>query len=781
MLTNHVSCHYVVTSVTFYHSALVDLTRTRSVHAVEHDPCCPDPTKLSADECKAVHYGLCSPLLKLPSFSIPPVTTSSPPSPATPKGSSSSPLVSSTPSSPVTPKGSAPTIAELLSSNTPNSRNTSTTVGSPVLQRSTSPIVSSPIPAPISTKMSTPSTVVSSSNSVNPPRMDMEMLDPVSLLASDLEGQLEALVSTFVAQDKVRLAARKKSETTGGTFKSSPSATKSVSPIKKYDKKIKDDRSSGDESASSLSSETSQTSKSNGFAKGKSGPKVTNIISEPTNKDSKMLSHDTHTERNTFPFDNNKPLNNFGAHYDEHMFERSSSPSFKSSILPSLKPSPEYQQTGVKAQITKFASKEKDALQNSPTNSLERRQALKNKPGIQEPYSMQSMQPRSGPLTLDALQEMLLNSSAELVNQPIQTTVFQNRRIPGVPFGETAVHDIPHTSQIDNKFVVENYVPFYVNEACKESDELAASMKPSTSQGLGYHSPNFGKSGQDHVQSAVDYAKTRIQNVQQGLRDETKPKTIKNGHLVSDAKTKWENIPNWNDHHLVTDMDNSLPEPLQRGGHKRTLSMDGLLDVPSPSIPHPKLTTAQKQHIKERSLSPTDRHSHVPIRPFLTKGSVAERVLLFECCPDRALERASAGNKSKQNLISTWRPGSSDVQNKTHSHHGLSEKDKNSVAPTSPRTSSLRRAIKSGKRDNIPRFYYKDGKPQSPQDIEAHLKKVAAVFAGLNDGKASREEFGIITKACGLPLYWKLPLFLAARGEKKLSVSCDAFLEYWRR
>ncbi|GFS77990.1 hypothetical protein NPIL_291001 [Nephila pilipes] len=115
------------------------------------------------------------------------------------------------------------------------------------------------------------------------------------------------------------------------------------------------------------------------------------------------------------------------------------------------------------------------------------------------------------------------------------------------------------------------------------------------------------------------------------------------------------------------------------------------------------------------------------------------------------------------------------------SHHGLSEKDKSSVAPTSPRTSSLRRAIKSGKRDNIPRFYYKDGKPQSSQEIEAHLKKVAAVFAGLNDGKASREEFGIITKACGLPLYWKLPLFLAARGDKKLSVSCDAFLEYWRR
>ncbi|XP_035218202.1 serine/threonine-protein phosphatase 2A regulatory subunit B'' subunit beta-like [Stegodyphus dumicola] len=116
-------------------------------------------------------------------------------------------------------------------------------------------------------------------------------------------------------------------------------------------------------------------------------------------------------------------------------------------------------------------------------------------------------------------------------------------------------------------------------------------------------------------------------------------------------------------------------------------------------------------------------------------------------------------------------------------HHGGSVKDKESVAPTSPRISSLRRAVKSGKRDNasIPRFYFPDGKPLTQAEIEVHLKKVAAVFAGLNDGKASREEFGIITKACGLPLYWKLPLFLAARGDKKSSVGCEAFLEYWRR
>lgn len=670
MLSNHVRCDYVVTSVTFYHSALVDKSQTRTIHSVEHDPCCPDPTKLSAEDCKAVHYGLCSPLLKLPSFTIPPAqTTSAPSSPGTPKKNSSS-----TPSSPVTPKGTAPSISELLGATTPPFRNP-TTINSPVLQRPSSPIFTSPGTSPSvnQTMMSTPGTVVSNSNTASSPAMDMEMLDPVTLLACDLEDQLQSLVSTFVAQDKVRLAARKKAEISPSAYKSGPISNptspvpgKTISPIKKYDKKIKDDRSSGDESPSSLSSETSQTSKHNGLTKVMTSPKGAHVISDPLLKELKKYSPETHSERNPFSFDQiNKQLNVFTAHFEENLQDRSSSPAFKSATLPTLKPSPEYQQTGVKAQITKFASKEKDAYQSSPSNSLERRQNVKPKHAVPEPFSLAIPQQPSGPLSLDALQELLQKSqeklareTAELDNQPKQATALQSPRAISVPYIEAKTVEL---LQPVTNFGEEKFVPFYVNEACKDHTEFTPSTTPS--QNMLYHQQTFSKPGQEYVQSAVDYAKTRIQSVQQGnarSTEDTKPRPAKNGHLVSDAKSKWET--NIQQEYLVTDMDN---DSFQRGSHKRTLSMEGLLDVPSPSIPHPKLTTAQKQHIKERSLSPTDRHSHVPIRPFLTKGSVAERVLLFECCPDRALERTASGNKSKQNLISTWRPGSSDVQNKT--------------------------------------------------------------------------------------------------------------------
>lgn len=57
----------------------------------------------------------------------------------------------------------------------------------------------------------------------------------------------------------------------------------------------------------------------------------------------------------------------------------------------------------------------------------------------------------------------------------------------------------------------------------------------------------------------------------------------------------------------------------------------GLRNVkrPEQQVPHPELTTSQRQHIRLTASN--------PVRPFLTKGSVAERVLIFERCPSDLL------------------------------------------------------------------------------------------------------------------------------------------------
>lgn len=50
---------------------------------------------------------------------------------------------------------------------------------------------------------------------------------------------------------------------------------------------------------------------------------------------------------------------------------------------------------------------------------------------------------------------------------------------------------------------------------------------------------------------------------------------------------------------------------------------------PEQQVPHPELTSSQRQHLRQTASN--------PVRPFLTRGSVAERVLIFERCPSDLL------------------------------------------------------------------------------------------------------------------------------------------------
>ena len=92
------------------------------------------------------------------------------------------------------------------------------------------------------------------------------------------------------------------------------------------------------------------------------------------------------------------------------------------------------------------------------------------------------------------------------------------------------------------------------------------------------------------------------------------------------------------------------PEPQPTGSTSPTSS----------PLPHPELTVQQKQHLRERNLQQQGTghvnsvglavqytSTGIPIRPFLTRGSVAERVLIFEKCPT-AIVSESAANKSER-------------------------------------------------------------------------------------------------------------------------------------
>ncbi|XP_045501421.1 uncharacterized protein LOC123698712 [Colias croceus] len=162
-----------------------------------------------------------------------------------------------------------------------------------------------------------------------------------------------------------------------------------------------------------------------------------------------------------------------------------------------------------------------------------------------------------------------------------------------------------------------------------------------------------------------------------------------------------------------------------------------------------------------------------PVRPFLTRGSVAERVLMFERCPSEAtLELA----KRKSPAATTWR-GPHDVINRAQ-NYTASTPSKPSSAP--PHTTLQRSVRAAGPSRVIPRFYFPKGRPPPAHQQDHALHKVQSAFATFPNSQVPRESFKHIVKACECPLYWKMPMFLATQQNLHAPVDGHKFIDFWR-
>lgn len=81
-------------------------------------------------------------------------------------------------------------------------------------------------------------------------------------------------------------------------------------------------------------------------------------------------------------------------------------------------------------------------------------------------------------------------------------------------------------------------------------------------------------------------------------------------------------------------------------------------------VPHPELTDHQRANIRSNH----HLHQSNPVRPFLTRGSVAERVLIFEKCPTELMKNSNA-NATNNSAQSSWRNIGSDVHGKIQVRH----------------------------------------------------------------------------------------------------------------
>ncbi|CAH1117978.1 unnamed protein product [Phaedon cochleariae] len=177
-------------------------------------------------------------------------------------------------------------------------------------------------------------------------------------------------------------------------------------------------------------------------------------------------------------------------------------------------------------------------------------------------------------------------------------------------------------------------------------------------------------------------------------------------------------------------------------------------------VPHPELTTTQRQHLRQNAAS----SSANPVRPFLTRGSVAERVLIFERRPSAELLVEKRGRGVA---------GGGGGAGQRHQVGGAQILPKQPVPHT-----TLQRHVRAHRNVNIPRFHFPSGKPVPPGQSDVIKTKVAAAFSKIGE-RASREHFGALTQACQLPLYWKTPLYLAACADKG-SCTQDQFMTFWQ-
>ncbi|KAI4466044.1 phosphatase 2a regulatory subunit-related [Holotrichia oblita] len=322
-------------------------------------------------------------------------------------------------------------------------------------------------------------------------------------------------------------------------------------------------------------------------------------------------------------------------------------------------------------------------------------------------------------------------STPTIQPQPIKPAISQKPQISPKPrFADTIEMTLPADHSPQSTWPLKNRI--ITTENVKKTFSEA---KPTQFHSNGPVTAN--NIGSTPVKNTISY----LEEV--ALEEKRLINALKNGDVLSEEMiptTTPMNVP------IIKQKENNVGEVSTKWGVRNARR-------PEQQVPHPELTTTQRQHLRQTAAN--------PVRPFLTRGSVAERVLIFERCPSDLL------------LDKRVRPPVTQIP-------------KPQLLPkqTALPHTTLQRHVRANRSNvHIPKFYYPMGKPGPPNQVEAVRVKVTAAFAAFGGGgeqRAGRENFAAITTACQLPLYWKTPLHLAACADKG-SCTLEQFMSFWTR
>ncbi|XP_017863905.1 PREDICTED: uncharacterized protein LOC108614337 [Drosophila arizonae] len=152
-------------------------------------------------------------------------------------------------------------------------------------------------------------------------------------------------------------------------------------------------------------------------------------------------------------------------------------------------------------------------------------------------------------------------------------------------------------------------------------------------------------------------------------------------------------------------------------------------------------------------------------RPILTRGSVAERVMLFEKRPD-----------VRNSFLDIKRPADAPPKSllkvKLHA---------TPPPPPSQEQNLLQKEIRSSKSVYIPRFYFPHGKPQPTIAMERVIRGILSAFDSFPNNQVTKDELPRILKLCGLPFYWRMPVMIFCQAGTTGLVERQRFVEFWKQ
>ncbi|KAH8420820.1 hypothetical protein KR222_005637 [Zaprionus bogoriensis] len=150
-------------------------------------------------------------------------------------------------------------------------------------------------------------------------------------------------------------------------------------------------------------------------------------------------------------------------------------------------------------------------------------------------------------------------------------------------------------------------------------------------------------------------------------------------------------------------------------------------------------------------------------RPILTRGSVAERVMLFEKRPD-----------VRNSFLDIKRPADAPPKS-------LLKVKLHSTPPPPPSQDLLQKEIRSSKSVYIPRFYFPHGKPQPTIAMERVIRGILSAFDSFPNNQVTKDELPRILKLCGLPFYWRMPVMIFCQATSTGLVERQRFVEFWKQ